>query len=216
MRKKDRLVSLFKDEEKLESLLMLQQSLTDKNIPEDEYQSLITRIRYKDPPEWQKRAFESEVSMLKCEISKLKSDNAKARIDLATINREYTEKIQTIPKLKEEYEALENKNKKFRSSIELLIKGNAGSLIEAIRDERFAFNKWSLSAFLEGYSQIVLDTLQYDPYMTWRLSSNNYLPDDPHWFCDRLRQQGQFYIDDWLENPTKWQPVDQDTRPLMV
>ncbi len=190
--------------------------MTDRNIPEDEYQSLINRIRYKDPPEWQKRAFETDVSMLKCEISKLKSDIAKAQIDLATISREYTEKIQTIPKLKEEYEALENKNKKFRNSIVLLIKGNAGPLIEAIRDERFAFNKWSLFAFLNGYSQVVLDTLQFDPDMTCRLSGINYHFDDPHWFCERLKQQGEFYIDEWLQNPTKWLPIDEGTMPLRV
>jgi hypothetical protein len=100
--------------------------------------------------------------------------------------------------------------------IELAIKGNAGPLIKAIREERFSFDKRSLSAFLDGYSEIVLDTLQYYPDMTCRLSGTNYLPEDRHWFCERLREQTQFYVDDWLNDPRKWHTINVGTVPLRV
>jgi hypothetical protein len=216
MTKKDNLLYLFNNEEKLGKLMNLQQCLTDENIPEEEYQSMISKIKYKDPPEWQKAMLETQVRTLKYEIAVLKTDQAKRQMEISIMSRGYAEKSQIVQSLTSEAEALQSKNIQFRRLIEEAIKGELGPLVDAVHDERFSFVKAMLCAFLEYYFEAVLDTLQYDPDMKCRLSGQNYFPEDRRWFCDRLSSVGQYYIEDWLKDPTKWQNLNKEQVPLRI
>lgn len=217
MRGKDQLLSLFyANEEKIQPLLTLQEALNVEGISEEDYETLIAKIKYKEPPEWQKLVLDKEIKSLIAQESEIKSNIMKAQIMHANIERQCRKERETLQLLSREREELHRKNKEFKSRIERAIRGDTDPLLEAAREERFTFDRKRLSAFLEFFVPLALDTLQFDPAMTCSLSGTNYSPDDQYWFSDRLRSEGQIYIDAWLKDPTKWQRTNPDAFPLDI
>jgi hypothetical protein len=148
MRRKDQLLSLFyANEEKIQSLLTLQEALNDQGISEDDYETLIAKIKYKEPQEWQKQVLQTEIKNLIAQEFEIKSNIMKAQIMHANIQRQCREERETLELLSREREELHRKNKEFQRRIERAIRGDTGPLLEGVRYQRFTFDRATFCIF---------------------------------------------------------------------
>ena len=188
MIRNDKLRNLYLEgEEKIQSLLNLQQELCSNNIPQEDYIAFIPMIknvgqlkRYKDELVNTTRHLESSCVFWGTKERKL-------RVNCTTVEMQTEEKQANLRILTSREQAISRKITDYTTLLQETIRGKAGPFLRAVSNERLDFNTEQVFGFLENIGGDLLSTVQFDPEMTWRLCTNNYLKDDLKWFIEKLQ-----------------------------
>ena len=92
-----------------------------------------------------------------------------------TVEMQTEEKQANLRILTSREQLISRKITDYTTLLQETTRGKAGPFLRAVSNERLDFNTEQVFGFLENIGGDLLSTVQFDPEMTWRLCTNNYL-----------------------------------------
>jgi hypothetical protein len=164
--------------EQIQALLDLEKALSDNNISQQEYLNTLPLVKNKGQLVYeigglrhQKEELQNDIVALIASADGMKSKEREAKMKISSMERQFNEKGESVERLNLVAKVLHNKNIQFKKLIEMAIKGEIEPLLKQVAWERRSYDKEVLLSFLEYIREPILDSLQYDPEMTCRLSN---------------------------------------------
>ncbi len=198
------------------SLLALHRALKENQVAEEDYPRFIQKI--KQVTELENHASHLNSAVKNAELN-LKSWNSKiiqAQKDCKKVDLQIQYKTQKVTDANREYIELNERNEKFRTLVELGLSNDIKPLILELVRERQSFDKEKLLALVESLVEAVIRVAQLDPELLNRFATVNYSEIDLHYLRVMLKNEADYYVDEWLRDPTKWRTVNPDSFPLDI
>jgi hypothetical protein len=217
LKQHDRLRELhIKSEPEIDSLLALHEALKENQVSEEDYPFFIQKIKNAITLDKQVSNLNFAVKNAKSTLSWCNSKVTQAKNDCNYMDLLLQQKTQMVANANREYLELNQRNEKFRSLIELGHKNDIKPLILELVRERLDFDREKLLALVENLAEAVVRVIELYPDLAYRFATNNYTETDLNDLRVMLVTEADYYVDQRLDDPTRWRSTIPGNFPLDI